>query len=240
MEVGPVFALCVAVVTCAIDYYAGRPEGMTRALYSVLLLLAATLAAFALAFFVYLLSAFLAAPSRMYREDQTRIADLERRLEYHLELDVTVPYVYAVPPAGIPGLHLGRDGLVIMLRDIRFTNRSSTHHVSLDLTLLVALRADVGSGGYVLVREEKTYWVDPPSDYLFSPIRISPQETKSGTMCFLLPPETVRGAGGEENIDPTRCRLAVVDRVSGKGKVSNLSQEARASQQPFGTAQSDL
>ena len=157
-----------------------------------------------------------------------------------MDLDVTVPYVYAVPPAGIPGLQLGRDGLVIILRDIRFTNRSRTHHVSLDLTLLVALSADVGSGSHILVREEKTYWVDPPSDYLFSPISISPQETKSGTMCFLLPPETVRGSGGEERIAPNRCRLAVVDRVSGKVKVSNISQEARASQQAFGTAQSEL
>ena len=69
MGFGTVFAICVAVVTCAIDYYAGRPEGMTRGLYSVLLILAATLAAFAMAFFVYLLSSFFAAPSRIYRED---------------------------------------------------------------------------------------------------------------------------------------------------------------------------
>jgi hypothetical protein len=224
---GIISGVCGVIVACAIYYYTGgRPEGMNLALYSALLALAAALGTLSLALSAYFLFYFLAAPSRIYWDDQEKIAELESQLDRQLDLNVKVPYVHAVRPPGFHGLRFGRGGLVVFLRDIGFTNRSRTNRVSLDLTLLVALHSASGEGGYLTVREERGYWDEPPTDCLFSPVRIGPQDTEPGDMCFLIPPLTMDNCGGEEALDLSHCRLNIVDRVSGKGMEKDISREA--------------
>jgi hypothetical protein len=175
-------------------------------------------------FLLHLLFSFVAAPSRIHRDNQRKIAELESQLGPQLDLHVWVPFVFAKRSVGVFGLIMSREGLVIILRDIRFTNRSKTNKVSLDLTLLVAMNPASGRAGYLRVKEEKEYWEVPPDCFLFSPIGIDLQETKPGDICFLIPPLTMANCGGEEALDLGRCRLEIVDLISGKGTVKDIGR----------------
>jgi hypothetical protein len=163
----------------------------------------------------------------MYWDDQKKIADLKSQLDLdeQLDLHVWVPCIFTVNAATVPTLQFSHDGLILLLRDIRFTNRSKTNKVSLDLALIVP-----GRGGYFRVTEERLYWKILPDTFIFSPIDVDPQRTVPGDMCFLIPPETTRRHGGKWKINYNRCRLAVVDLVSGKMVIKDISQEALESQ----------
>jgi hypothetical protein len=178
---------------------------------------------FLLSFFL----SFLIAPFCIYRDDQERIADLENQLDRPLDLHVTVPRVFAMDPGAFRNLQWSEDGLVIFLQDIRFTNRSVTHNVSLNLTLMIS-----GRGGDYQVGEEKVSWIMPPENLISSPIGIGPGMTESGDVYFLVSPETVRKCGGKWKLNYYNyCRLVICDVVSGKKMDKDISQEALASQQ---------
>jgi hypothetical protein len=232
MRLAIVSAICGVIVAYAIASYAGKPEDMSLALYSGLFLIATTLATSALTLLAHFRYYFFTASSRMYWEDQKKIADLESQLDQQLDLNVTVFSVSTMSSVGISHLQLSRDGLVLFLQDIRSTNRSKVNKVSLELTLMVP-----GRGGYFEVGEGKEYWEMFPAYLLFSPIDIDPEKTSSGNMCFLIPPETVLKHGGKWKINYNQCRLKIVDRVSGKLMIQDISQEdveARSSRKSIG------
>jgi hypothetical protein len=223
-----IIAVATAMVGAALRYYTGEPSELNTLLFSLLF----GLAALGVVVVVYFLFYFFTAPSHMDEEKQKRIAELESQLERQLNLDVNIPFVFPITTDNFPTLqHLGKGGVVMLLRDLRLTNRSKTHKVSLSLTLRVrlddalVLGNDIESPVYLVVQSYEEFHKGlSPGQFLFNPININPESTVHGDMCFSIFPVVLNAHGENKSVNYHSCLLDIVDHVSGEGLTKNIDQ----------------
>ncbi len=136
------------------------------------------------------------------------VQDLRQQLESPLDLETWITSVKWTPfqPGGEPNTAPGYD---VLLREVRITNRSPKHRVSL------AVHATVGGKGgrpgiYDLYDSHNQMAIRPP-------LAIEPQETWTGTLGFVLMP--VISPGGFVTVDLVEfdsLTLHIMDHVSSK------------------------
>lgn len=138
--------------------------------------------------------------------------------ESALNLDIAISHVVRMRSGIFKPIE--RDGWIVYLPDVRFTNRSKTDKVSLGLRLKVRLRNSPRKEEYLDLRTDglKAFQpaLPPQQQYLFDPINIEPQDTVTGNLGFLILPQVEISAGGSDTIDHNNSLLEITDYVSGK------------------------
>ena len=209
-----------------LPYWTEESEKVVSLIVWPLLLSLSAMAALCL---IVLIFNFLAAPFRIYRDNQKTIESLQDQIEAGLNLDVNISLVYRVR-SGIFD-NVAEDGWMIVLQNARFTNRSKVNKVSLDLTLKVELKNSPTGQKALIIRED---FLSPlgkaESRFLRCPIGIEPQETISGDVGFLIMPMTEKALGGSDIIDHNNSILEIIDHVSGRilSHVASKLEFARA------------
>ena len=118
---------------------------------------------------------------------------------------------------------------MVILQNARFTNRSTTNKVSLDLTLRIKLKESPTRQEYLAIREDYMRPLGKSARYLVTPINLGPQDTKTGDVGFLIMPITEHHLGGSDVIDHNHCLLEIVDHVSGRAITKPIDQHREGS-----------
>lgn len=131
-----------------------------------------------------------------------------------LPIDIAIPGVYRMASGLFEAPD--KDGWIVYLPNVRFTNRSRTERVSLGLTLKVNLKENPTKKDYLALQTDdmKPFQFSVP--YLFSPINLGPQDTVTGNLGFLIWPHVEQAVCGSDAIDHNNSTLEIVDHISGK------------------------
>jgi hypothetical protein len=223
LEVG--IALASGLLAFFVQYYSGEQGGMRVVFFSILTAFTVILLVFAAVFLWH----FFTAPFRIYRDNQEAIAGLKDQIEMGLNLDIPAPVVSRISTAVLPEMQGINGGWMVVLQNARFTNRSTTTKVSLDLTLRIKLKDSPTTQEYLSIREDYLRPLGKSARYLVTPINLGPQDTKTGDVGFLIMPITEHNLGGSDVIDHNHCLLEIVDHVSGRAITKTIDQHREGS-----------
>lgn len=155
-----------------------------------------------------------AAPFHIDEERQKEIDELQKQLPNELNIEVDAKSYYGMVSG--PYGRITEGGWLIVLQNVRITNRSKTDKVSLGFALKIGLKNSPSKRDDWTLNQDHILMLDEiPDTFLVGPLGIKPQESEKGYIGFLILPK-IREFLGDEAIVYNKAELEITDHISNK------------------------